>query len=109
MKALDWNRLTEITKNVKPYRNSTNRYPVADRRHNTKCFYVKEIDGEIVYEITYGYKYLEHFHTKEEYLEDKKKCKGIRRCHVKKVLTFEDCKKCLFTNEPHFVENIHYL
>ena len=44
---------------------------------------------------------------KQCYLEDKKKCKGIRRCHVKKVLTFEDCKKCLFTNEPHFVENIH--
>ena len=44
---------------------------------------------------------------KKCYLDDKKKCKGIKQCHVKKVLKFEDYKKCLFTNEPHFVENIH--
>ena len=99
MKALDWNRLTEITKNVKPYRNSSNRYPVADRRHNTKCFYVKEIDGEIVYEITYGYKYLEHFHTKEEYLEDKKKAKPIISCRDWE--TDESRKYCTYTTTPN--------
>ena len=41
------------------------------------------------------------------YLGDKKKCKGIKKCHVQKVLNFEDYKKCLINNESHFVENIH--
>ena len=31
-------------------------------------------------------------------LEPKKKCKGIQKCVVKKIITFEDYKKCLFEN-----------
>ena len=67
MKAIHWDRLTEITKTQKPYRGSTNRFPISSRLHNTKCFYVKEINGETVYEVTYGYKYQEHYHLEEEY------------------------------------------
>mgnify|MGYP003336381426 FL=1 len=45
MKALTWARLTDITKTVKPYRGTTNRYPIGDRRHNHKDFVVEERDG----------------------------------------------------------------
>jgi hypothetical protein len=72
-RALTWERLTQITKNQKPYRGTINRFPITDRRHNTKCFYVKEIDGETVYEVTYGFRHLEHYHTKEEYEVEKQK------------------------------------
>ena len=29
-----------------------------------------------------------------------KKAKGTKKCVIKKMLKFEDCKKCLFDNEP---------
>ena len=45
MIGLSWDRLTDITKSEKPYRGSSNRYPVGNRRHNLKCFYVEELDG----------------------------------------------------------------
>ena len=34
-------------------------------------------------------------------LEDKK-CKGIKKCVVKKTLTFEDYKTCLFSNSTEY-------
>ena len=67
MKALEWDRLTNISKTVKPYRGTTNRFPIDKRTHNTKCFYVEERNGEQVYVITYGFRHNEHYHTKEEY------------------------------------------
>ena len=72
MRALMWSRLTDIARTQKPYRGTTNRYPVADRRHNTKCFYIEERDGETVYKITYGYTFKENFHTKEEFEKNNK-------------------------------------
>lgn len=68
MKALTWERLTNITKTAKPYRGTTNRYPIGDRRHNTKDFIVEERNGEQVYVIRYGFSWREHEHTKEEFL-----------------------------------------
>ena len=41
------------------------------------------------------------------FTDDKKKCKGVKTCHVKKVLKFEDFKNCLFNNKAHYVEDIH--
>lgn len=70
MLGLSWNRLTDITKNEKPYRGSDNRYPVANRRHNTKCFYVEELNGERVYRVTYGNTYDRIECTKEDYDAD---------------------------------------
>ena len=67
MKALEWDRLTNISKTVKPYRGTTNRFPIDKRTHNTKCFYVEERNGEQVYVITYGFRHNEHYHTKAEY------------------------------------------
>ena len=68
MKALTWERLTNITKTVKPYRGTTNRFPIGDRRHNTKDFVVEERDGEQVYVIRYGFTWKSYEHTKEEWL-----------------------------------------
>jgi hypothetical protein len=67
MKALEWSRLTEITKTIKPYRGTTNRFPIGDRRHNTKDFVSEERDGEQVYSVRYGYTYKRHEHTMEEW------------------------------------------
>ena len=40
------------------------------------------------------YSYMTH-----EFIE-MKKAKGTKKCVIKKMLKFEDCKKCLFDNEP---------
>jgi hypothetical protein len=69
MKALTWERLNNITKTVKPYRGTTNRYPIGERRHNTKDFISEERNGEQVYVIRYGFSWKEHEHTKEEWLK----------------------------------------
>ncbi len=70
MIGLSWNRLTNITKTTKPYRGSDNRYPIASRTHNTKCFYVEELNGERVYRVTYGFIHDRINCTKEEYDAD---------------------------------------
>lgn len=68
MKALEWERLTNIKNTVKPYRGTTNRFPIGDRRHNHKDFVTEERDGEQVYVIRYGYSWKSYEHTKEEWL-----------------------------------------
>ena len=70
MIGLSWDRLTDITKSEKPYRGSSNRYPVGNRRHNLKCFYVEELDGERVYRVTYGMTHNRIDCTKEQYDAD---------------------------------------
>lgn len=70
MKAINYHRLNEIRRFQKPYRGSTNRFPIGDRRHNTKCFYVTERNGEEVFEIAYGYDYSRVEHTKEDHEKD---------------------------------------
>ena len=41
------------------------------------------------------------FHKKLDGSEDKK-CKGIKKCVVKKTLTFEDYKACLFSDSTEY-------
>lgn len=72
MKALSYERLSQIALSQKPYRGTTNRYPVGDRRHNTKNFYVEEMDGQKIYRITYGHRWKEHFCTEDDYKADPK-------------------------------------
>lgn len=73
MYRLTWDRLSKIEKDTAPYRGTTNRYPIGNRSQNTKCFYVDEIDGEKVYRITYSYRLVPTYHTKEEWEEDLRK------------------------------------
>ena len=90
MKALEWDRLTNISKTVKPYRGTTNRFPIDKRTHNTKCFYVEERNGEQVYVITYGFRHNEHYHTKEEYEANKGKihCREWETDECQKYVTY---------------------
>ena len=59
-----------------------------------------ELGGKIMTEFValrpklYSYK-------KQDGLEDKK-CKGIKKCVIKKTLTFEDYKTCLFRNSTEY-------
>jgi hypothetical protein len=95
MLALSWNRLTDITKNQKPYRGTTNRYPVGSRTQNTKNFYVDEIDGEKVYRITYGTHHIEHFVTKEVYEAD------TNKYHERTWETDEAKRYCFYEPVPN--------
>jgi hypothetical protein len=89
MKALEWARLNNITKTAKPYRGTTNRYPIGDRRHNTKDFVTEERNGEQVYVIRYGFSWKSYEHTKEEHLANPS---GIQERNTNGVVTYESYK-----------------
>lgn len=62
MNYLSYERLTKITETQKPYRRTTNRYPLSYREHGYKCFFVeKDAQGNIEYHIAY-----QHAHTEKE-------------------------------------------
>ena len=67
MKGLNYERLERITKTEKPYRGTTDRYPVGNRRHNTKNFFVREENGVKVFDVTYGSRHKSHQCTKEQF------------------------------------------
>jgi hypothetical protein len=69
MQHLNYTRLKEISTNVKPFRGSTNRFPIGSRTHNTKVFFVDELDGETVFRICYGSTYDEIPETKQRYVD----------------------------------------
>jgi len=67
MNGLSYARLEQITKVEKPYRGTTDRYPVGNRRHNHKNFFVREENGVKVFDVTYGTRHKSHHCTKEEF------------------------------------------
>ena len=67
MKGLAYSRLKRITETTTPYRGSTTRFPLASRREIRKCFYVREENGQTVFDITYGYRWVFLKLTKEKY------------------------------------------
>jgi hypothetical protein len=79
MRGFDYARLEQITKVEKPYRGTTDRYPVGNRRHNTKNFFVRERNGVKVFDVTYGMKFRSCAITKEEY--DEHIAKGMANVH----------------------------
>jgi hypothetical protein len=55
---LNYERLTDITKKNKPYRKSTDRFPLSYRQHGYKCFFVKQDEnGDTEYHIAYQYRW----------------------------------------------------
>ena len=64
---ISYKRLTDIrlAPEVKPYRGSTNRFPIYRRKDSYKYFMVEEIDGEVCYKIFNRYAY-----RREEVLQD---------------------------------------
>jgi hypothetical protein len=73
---LSYERLEHITKTNKPYRGTTNEYPLSYREHSYKRFF-KETDakGDSYFRIIYGYKYVDRYITKEEH--DAMTAKGL--------------------------------
>jgi hypothetical protein len=67
MLAINYARLERIVQTEKPFRGNVNRYPIGQRKHNTKCFYRREEDGQVVFDVTYGYQYVRNELTKEEF------------------------------------------
>ena len=65
--TLDYARLERITQVEKPYRGTTNKYPLVDRKQSYKCFYKEEVNGEIVYKISRDSDYNKVVVTKAEY------------------------------------------
>ena len=69
MRFLNYKRLLSIANSVSPYRGTTNRFPIGSRRENNKYFLVGEEQGEKVFNIVYGYRYVRKDITKEEHDE----------------------------------------
>lgn len=65
--VLDYARLERITQVEKPYRGTTNKYPLTGRKQSYKCFYKEEVNGEIVYKISRDSDYNKVDVTKAEY------------------------------------------
>jgi hypothetical protein len=67
MLAVNYERLERIVQIEKPFRGNVNRYPIGNRKHNTKCFYQRHEGDAVVFDVTYGYKYERNLITNEEY------------------------------------------
>ena len=68
MIGLSYARLNEISlKEKNNYRGDKTRFPIGSRRQNNRCFYVREEDGQKVFDITYGRSWSQHEITEEEY------------------------------------------
>ena len=59
MKALNYERLLEITNTVPSFRGNVNRFPIGNRKQNHKYFLRRDEDGATVFDIVYG----EAWHT----------------------------------------------
>ena len=64
---LDYARLERVTQGEKPYRGTTNRYPLEERRYAEKCFKEETLNGEKVYRVYRDSCYEAKFITIEEY------------------------------------------
>lgn len=80
MQALNYTRLNSVSNSVSPYRGSLNRFPIGNRRQNTKYFLVGEENGERVFTIVHGDRFTYVSLTKEEY--DKQSKEGVARLHA---------------------------
>ena len=79
MHALNYTRLNSISNSVPPYRGSTNRFPIGNRRQNSKYFLVGEDNGERVFNIVHGQHWRSVMLTKQEHDELAKQ--GSPRLH----------------------------
>ena len=67
MRGFDYARLEQITRIEKPFRGTTNRFPLGSRRRNLQNFYVREENGVKVFDVTCGIRWVSTKITKEEY------------------------------------------
>jgi len=67
MRGLNYKRLNSISNSVSPYRGSVNRFPIGNRKHNTKYFLVRDEDGQRVFDVVYGQTWEGETISKEEF------------------------------------------
>lgn len=65
---LTYEQLEKVSRREPPYRGTTDRFPLLNRKHNTKNFYVREEDGQRVFDIAYGHRWYTEKITEEAYL-----------------------------------------
>lgn len=71
MPSLSYAALKHITNVTSPYRGSTNRYPLGDRKRSHKYFLVDYVDGEQVFRVIYGKRWERVFITPDEMVKYK--------------------------------------
>jgi len=64
--SIHYQALKHITNATKPYRGSTNRFPLSKRSQSYKYFLVDHLDGEVVYRVVYGRRYEQVFIEKDQ-------------------------------------------
>lgn len=69
MRYLSYPKLDSISHSVSPYRGTLNRFPIGNRRENTKYFIVGDDNGERVFNIVYGKDWKQVSITKQEHDE----------------------------------------
>ena len=67
LEHLSYEKLNDVLKNVKPYRN-TDRYPLAKRTHRGKYMVPKEVNGKIEFHVCYYWKHTPVDITNAEYM-----------------------------------------
>ena len=97
MLGLNYDRLDKITKVEKPFRGTTNRFPIGKRRHNTKYFLVREEDGKRVFDIVFGTSWHSVSITEEEYEAERK----LKNNRVHKYTPSD------LTQKPEFIRYDH--
>lgn len=80
MFGLTYSRLLSMTNSVPPYRGTTDRFPIGDRKQNNKNFIVREENGVKVFDIVYSWRYDMTRITKEQY--EAAIAGGIQNAHV---------------------------
>lgn len=77
MISLSYERLKRISLSEKPYRGSTNRFPLYGRRQNNKYFLADKENGETIFRVMYGWQYKQKPITAEEYAALEKAGKNV--------------------------------
>lgn len=81
MPSLSYAALKHITNATAPYRGSTNRYPLGDRKRSHKYFLVDYIDNEEVYRVIYSKRWERVFITSDEVTKYKALGKDVEINH----------------------------
>jgi len=100
MLSLAYERLNEIVKTAAPFRGTTNRYPLANRNHNLKHFFVRQEDGHDVYDIANGWS------SKMVYVDKEAKASYNKKVHS--YLDYDTNKTVyyVFDIEPNIVGTV---
>lgn len=97
---LTYERLEKVSRREPPYRGTTDRFPLYSRRENTKNFYVREEDGQRVFDITYGQRWDTKEITKEEY--NSLSARPQRNC----VTELPENKILMYTSRPNIIGTV---